>query len=443
MPDTPLHPAPKPAPGRDSLADPRTALIVSIESTTLAARYIAYVVLVALYAMGFTHGFLPDLVIVTAVGVAQNGWVHYVLYVQRYAHFLSPFNFLLHLAVVSIMVGLTGGGDSPLGALYLLIIIGYGLYSRNARRMTAVTAIACIAYTATLLAQWALSGAVGIENQALPIFGAIVMAGWLMGAASSMIRRVELDARGQSQALLRSEATLRTILNSTAGPIIVYDEQEFITDVNQRAVEFLGEPREKLLGRRVRNFAFDDGTLPNKFAALRKRGEYEGEILAVPASGDERNVHLHVRSFLRDGRRFYVAILRDITEDKQLAEMSRTTQEQLARANRELQRVNSMRAALFVTVARRLRSPLAAVIGYCELLLNGDLEPLSDRQVRAIRNIRRGVGRVLNLVDDTLPVEAPPSETVGDSAPPTAASNAAEPVQAGAAPPETDRETNA
>src|SRR5690606_32888879 len=105
----------------------------------------------------------------------------------------------------------------------------------------------------------------------------LFVSGWLVASMSEQLREGESRVRRQADALQASQATLRAILDNVAEPTLVYDEREFIVDVNHPALEFLGLSQNELVGRRIRSFMFDDGTLPNKFAALRSRGEYDWE----------------------------------------------------------------------------------------------------------------------------------------------------------------------
>src|SRR3989337_2649925 len=86
----------------------------------------------------------------------------------------------------------------------------------------------------------------------------------------------------------------------------------------------------------------------------------------------------------KDGNvQFFFEIQRDITHDKEVD-----------RAKTE-----------FVSLAsHQLRTPLTAINWYSEMLLSGDVGPLSDEQSRYLKEVDRGSQRMVRLVNDLLNV---------------------------------------
>jgi len=386
-------------------ADPRMTLVLNIERTVLAARYLAYLTLIGLLLLGYRPDRLSFHLGLGVYVLLHNLFVHWVLATARHEWFISPLNFLLHLAEITMIVGLVGAGDSPLFVLYLLFIIGFNTYSRLARGGLLVTFLCCVCYGGLILfEQYFLA----VETPASIVaakFLAIVMGGWVMGSLSEFLMETEIAAEGRAQALASSEATLRMILDSAGEPILTHNENEFITDANDTACAFLGVGREQLIGQRIRAYLFDDGTLPNKLATLRARGEYHGEAVVLKPSGDERVIDMRIRAFIHGDKRFFVSMWRDITEQKEMQEATRLAQLQLERINEELQRVNALKSMFLANVSRRLRSPLSAVLGFIELLLNEELGPVTLEQRQALQSSRRAVSRIFGLVDELFSIE--------------------------------------
>lgn len=388
-----------PAPGRS-----RTLAALRIERSLLALRYIGFLLLVVLHAAGLESSYLPGLLWITVGAVAQNAWVHYVLHSGRHYLFLSRFNLAVHIAKVSLLVALTGFEHSPFALFYLLVIIGYSVCSAHFKSIYLVAIACAAAYSAVLLPRF-LAGSILPGNPFGMYYVGIFMCAWLMNALGYMLRKAELEAQHRAQALASSEATLRAILDSTPSPIIVCGENELIVDVNAAGAKFLGLRREDLLGQRIRAFVFDDGTLPHKFAALRTKGEYHGEAIIITAGGEERMVNFLARGFLRNNQRLFAAIFHDITEQKELQEAARMAQVQLERVNLELRELNELRTAFFYNLAQRLRSPLAAILGFTDMLLNEELGPLEGEQRAALQSCRRSVVRVLSQMDEAFAPE--------------------------------------
>ena len=387
--------------------DPRWRLVVRIEWTLLVLRYIALGTLVVLNVLGLDEGFFPGLPLTLVCVLAHNGFAHWVLGTGRHEWFVTRTNFVIYLLDVSLIAALTGDHNSAFAVLYPHFIIGYCLYSPRFESIYDVTLVCCGAYLCTFLYRWVdQEGALSFSPVLLDMLG-IFICGWLMSTLGLLLRNIEHESQRQARQLATSEATLRTIFNSTAEPILVCDENEFITEANKRACEFLGVARQQLIGKRFRALLFDDGTLPNKMSTLRTRGEFRGEVIALLKDGEERDVDLLVRSYFRDEQRFFVFMLHDITVQKNVREASRLANQRLAEANRELQQVTKMRSAFIARTSKQLRSPLSALLGYNDLLLNEDLGELTPEQRKALHSSRRTIERVLGLVDQAFEVDAP------------------------------------
>jgi PAS domain S-box-containing protein len=390
-----LYPAPKVAP---SPAQVREALAVRFEWFLLLVRYASYSMLLAAYAVGGISEYTPDLFLVTLGALGHNVFVHFVLFTRRHSLFLSPLNLFLHLLKISLLTGITGGADSPFALLFLLPIVGYALYSTSCRQVWTVVLATSFMFAGTLLVEWSING-IDMTYPVMMYFISFGVLGHMVDRIGEVVNAAEEHAQERAQSLVTSEATLRAILDSTPLPILVCEDSEMVVDANERACGFLNIDRDHLLGRRLRAFLFDDGTLPQKLAALRAKGAYRGEFLVLKSSGEERDVDLVIRSFMREGRRFHVAMLIDITEQKNFQEASRVATLRLERLNNELREVNDLRLAFYTTVAQRIRSPLTAIAGYADLLLEEALGPLNADQRGAVKNTRECSRRVFDQLD--------------------------------------------
>jgi len=403
-----------PAPTED---DVRLALGLRLEKIGLVFRYVAYVVLVGIFLAGFAIGSYHDLAIVTVVVLLHAAFVHIVLWTRRYELFASPLNFGVHVAEISLVVFFTGAEESEFFTLYLLFIAGYTVYRRSFGRMLLASAITCGAYLAVIGLEWAQAGVALPFGVIFVKVASIPVCGWIVATTNILLQHTEDALATRAGALESSEAMLRTILDNTAEPILVYDENELITEANNRICEFLGVFRENLLGKPFRGLLFDDGTLSEQLAALYERNEYHGEQIFLNADGVERTVELHVRSFIRNGRKFFVVIARDITEQKELQEATQLANARLADLNRELRQVNELKTGLLTSVSQRLRSPLTAILGYIDLLLSDELGVMPPEQRKALLNSRRSIIRIFGLLDESLDSKtlrtdiAPASET--------------------------------
>ena len=385
-------------------------MVLRIEWFLLVLRYLLYLFVVLLHVSGF--GLFQGATLAAMAGTAllHNVFSQWVLYTRRHWLFLSPVNLLLYLGRIILLVALTGGDTSPLSSLFLLFLIGCNVYAPGGRWNSWLAVVVCAAYSFTIMGDWVVNG---MDYMAVNVYANLALfgfSGWIMHQLGRLLRQTEADAARRARELLSSEATLRTILDNTAEPIAVYGENEFIAEANKQACAFFGVSRDHLVGRRFREFLFDDGLLSDRMDATRRAGEFHDEMLVVRPDGNERSVDMHIHSFIRDRRRFFVAMFRDITEQKDLADVQRQAKKQLETANSELQRVNALRDDFYSTVARRLRSPLSAILGFIDMLLDEEMGELGSEQRTALQSCRRSARRVVDMVDEafeTAPQAAP------------------------------------
>lgn len=74
----------------------------------------------------------------------------------------------------------------------------------------------------------------------------------------------------------------------------------------------------------------------------------------------------------------------------------------LEAANAELRRLDHVKSVFVSIAAHELRTPLASISGYVEMLLDGDAGPLTDRQRQYLRIVEGGAQRLLQITRDLL-----------------------------------------
>ena len=77
---------------------------------------------------------------------------------------------------------------------------------------------------------------------------------------------------------------------------------------------------------------------------------------------------------------------------------------ELAAANAELRRLDEIKSIFVSVAAHELRTPLAPVSGYVEMLLDGDFGPLTDDQRGRLEVVGRNVHRLLAVTNSLLDV---------------------------------------
>jgi len=80
------------------------------------------------------------------------------------------------------------------------------------------------------------------------------------------------------------------------------------------------------------------------------------------------------------------------------------------RAARRLEALERARSGFITTVGHELRTPLAAMLGYTELLREGDAGPLNTEQQALLACVERNGARLSGLIDDLVKVARVQSE---------------------------------
>jgi signal transduction histidine kinase len=76
----------------------------------------------------------------------------------------------------------------------------------------------------------------------------------------------------------------------------------------------------------------------------------------------------------------------------------------LEASNAEFQRLDELKSSFVSIAAHELRTPLTAIMGYLELLSDGDAESLNDLQTNYLKTIEGAAQRLLRITNDLLDV---------------------------------------
>ncbi|MEO8679924.1 MAG: ATP-binding protein [Vicinamibacterales bacterium] len=113
---------------------------------------------------------------------------------------------------------------------------------------------------------------------------------------------------------------------------------------------------------------------------------------ATPLVDDEGNVRGAIGAFL------------DITERRKTEEALRQALDDNGQLYRQAQEANQLKDEFLTTLSHELKTPLNALLGWIQLLRNGQLSP--ERQVRALDAIERSADLQARLTADLLDVSA-------------------------------------
>ena len=140
--------------------------------------------------------------------------------------------------------------------------------------------------------------------------------GRLAGAVNVVVDITEL--KRAEQALRQSEQRFRTFVDHATDAFFLFDDRNVVLDVNRQACESLGYTREELIGTTA--IDFDPDVTPAHLESIQRMLDM-GELLAFESRHRRKDgtifpVEVRGQPFWEGGRRFTVALARDISERK-------------------------------------------------------------------------------------------------------------------------------
>ncbi|OGO68152.1 MAG: hypothetical protein A2Z37_11335 [Chloroflexi bacterium RBG_19FT_COMBO_62_14] len=170
------------------------------------------------------------------------------------------------------------------------------------------------------------------------------------------------------------------LFEASIDPILITDLTGIITDTNERALDFVGYPHEKLIGRSVMTLHVPDPEgLPEPLDQLEpdQTLSYNGRVIHM--EGRQVPVEVHLKRIDIERQPFLQWILRDITERLELDEL---------------------RTDLTSMIFHDLRSPLGNIISSLEVLQM--TLPKDDETLQSVLSIANRSSRRLSRLIDSL-----------------------------------------
>ena len=324
-------------------------------------------------------GFVYLLSLVTAVAVRRGRWTGPAVVIQV----------LGDLVIATVLVVLTGGGESPFTFTYSLAVIS-GAILMERRGALALAAAGSLIYAGVVLG--AHAGLAGLSvpptRQATFLLGSHVLAMFLVAVLAGYLSR-QLSAAGgalsaREKDLQRLETLQAQILAAMPSGLVTCDAEGRVTFVNRAASAILGIEMEA--GRR----RMLEDLLPGALHLGRRTSRRE---LTVRTPAGERILGLSTTPLADEREDALLIVFQDLTELRRM-------EDGLRRADR-LAALGTMSAQL----AHEIRNPLAAIV-QANALLDEELQDPGQRQLT--RMVQNNAQRLSKIVDEVLDVARVP-----------------------------------
>ena len=220
----------------------------------------------------------------------------------------------------------------------------------------------------------------------------------LIGTDNTARKQIEEERMKLDQRLRDQHFYTRSLLESNIDALMTTDPRGIITDVNKQMEALTGCTRDELIGAPCKGYF----TEPDRAQQAINRVLSEGKVTNYELTARARDGTLTVVSYNattfhdRDRRLQGVfASARDMTELKAI-------EQALTQKNAELEDASRMKSEFLANMSHELRTPLNAIIGFSEVLGDGLLGDMTEKQRRFIGDIFKSGKHLLSLINDIL-----------------------------------------
>jgi two-component system sensor histidine kinase PilS (NtrC family) len=405
-----------PQPPRGGAAPPRglPRPLVILMGARLALSLVSLGIAFALDAVGLGYRFAQPRGLWGTVGFAFLATAVYGLVLPRVRNHkrFAAVNVATDIAIVSGLVGFSGGIDSVFAFLFVLVAV-YGALLFERRGALATAALAVFAHGVVLGAAefgWlpvAPPGISGPRPLVLAVWGvnagAVLMVAMLASRIGTALRRTGEALRERTQDLSRLSRLHQHTVESLMSGLLTTDLAGRVTSFNPEAERITGCPAGSALGRDV------EAILPGirQLALAADTAPAQSRIRTPYTSERGERLHLGLGAYLlkdADGvPSGHVVIFQDVT---QVVEMER----ELRRSER-LAAIGSLSAS----IAHEVRNPLAAISGSIQVLGRRTPALANDPEAeRLMQIVLRETDRLNTLITNFLQYARPAPRRVSE-----------------------------
>jgi two-component system sensor histidine kinase PilS (NtrC family) len=315
----------------------------------------------------------------------------FLLSVWREHRVQSVLQVVTDMALVSVVVYVSGGVDSSLNFLYpLVIIIASILLPRLWSYLT--TALAFILYGTVLeLTYFEVVPSYSITHPSLRALQALIFVNlcgyfavaYLAGVLSNKLRQVDVKLEKTRGALEDLQALHENIIQSISAGIITTGLDGHITLANRAAQKLLEFSEQDLVARQVQQLFVDLLPQANSEAG-------QAEVRFTAPNGFRKTFRATASMLSVPGRksRGYVYTFDDLTGIRRLEREVRM-QDRLAAVGR-----------LAAAIAHEIRNPLTSIAGSVSML--GSVPDLNEEHRKLLEIVTRESARLNNIITDFL-----------------------------------------
>jgi PAS domain S-box-containing protein len=199
-----------------------------------------------------------------------------------------------------------------------------------------------------------------------------------------------------------ADHSYRVLMEAMSEGAATLGETGTILYCNAQFARLIDRPLEQTMGSSIHDY------VPERFRsasrALVERTETSGgrqEIPLLSTGGIEIPVYLSVSSIFIGDRRSSCLVATDLREQKRSQALV-AAQQSTAERERGLLEANRVKSEFLTNMSHELRTPLNSIIGFAELLQDGEVGPVSSKQKEFLGDILGSGLHLLQLINDIL-----------------------------------------
>ncbi len=193
---------------------------------------------------------------------------------------------------------------------------------------------------------------------------------------------------------------ISNLIKNIPNPLIVFDKNKSIIEINDISKSMFNIYKNNILNKNIFEI-FDEKYTDEIKDAVRQASIFGFASCEVNIKKDDIEIPTILNfSTVKNENGELLNILMVITDITEL----KNREEELYRLNRELDRAVKAKTLFLANMSHELRSPLNAIIGFSEVLMNKIIGDLNEKQIDYLKDIYNNGKHLLSLINDILDI---------------------------------------